>query len=269
MSIFKLCKKDPLINLLRDTFQANPVRIPEERIKPLTIIAAKKDKFEFIGNIEHLFKLDHSINISILESQMANVSATKSRSVDLNLGLQIMDGFLKGMGCSSASLDTHFNDTIAVSFSFRNVKRKYVDRGELLKELKQKKFDKDLTIITSFIKDQKKCIMITDIITSNNFSIAKTEFGGIKQAFNLPELQGYFSSTADIKVETSGDLEISFTGEKELAFAFVGVELGIDEDGSIYSDTAANRVVLTAVPNSYEDNTKQFIIEEFGMLELD
>jgi len=269
MSIFKLCKKDPLISLLRDTFQANPIRIPEERIKPLTIIAATKNKFEFIGNITPLFKTNSKLNTKILESQMADVSATKSRSVELDLGLQIMDGFLKGMGCNSGSLDSHFIGTEEVSFSFKNVKRKYVDRGELLKELKHKKFAKDLPLIASFINDDRKCIIITDIITSNSFTISKNGASGNNLAFDLPQIQGYFSSTTNIMVETNSGLEISFTGAKELAFAFAAVEVGIDEDGSIYSDVATNRVVLTTVPNVDQENAKLFLIEESGMLEFE
>lgn len=273
MSILKLCSNDPLISLLRDTFQANPIRIPEERIQPLTVLAVQNNKYEFLGKIEHLLENTSPIELEILNSQMADVSSTKSNAVDAALGLKVMDTFLKGMGCSNvAGITNSFNSKVKVSFSFRNVNRKYVELSALIRTLNDKKFVVDNSITKSFINDEKKCIIITDIITSKSFSIKKSTTSENNIQFSLPDINELISiQDSKIMVEKNSDLEITFTGEKELAFAFKGVEIGIDDDGLLYSDTAVDKAVLTSgsINVNDENETKVFSMEEFGLIEFE
>src|SRR5713101_611181 len=111
MSFFGLCKQDPLLDTLRDTFGANPVRVPEKRILPLCAVAVRGDKTAFRGAFEPL--LTGSQKFSLPEwahasSPMANLSDKRSHSVNLGLGLDILGSFLAGFGVPSAGIENSF-----------------------------------------------------------------------------------------------------------------------------------------------------------------
>ena len=141
MALFKLCNDDPLLNLLRDTFFANPIKVPETRISPLCVIAKTKNKEKVIGRLEQLLTDYTPFPIKPKISKMANVSAQKTKTVNFKLGFEVMDGFLKGMGVSGASIKANFDGVKNISFSFKNVNRDWIDIGYMGNFLSNKKLN--------------------------------------------------------------------------------------------------------------------------------
>ncbi len=131
MSNFKLCPGDPLMKLLKDTFQATPVRIPEERFQPMIAVAKFGDDNKYLGRIEKLLTDPATYPAAPLVSQMANVSGTKTKEVNFELGFSLLSGFLKGMGMDGASLKASFSGVQKMSFSFQDVKRYYIEIADL------------------------------------------------------------------------------------------------------------------------------------------
>lgn len=272
MSLFKLCNDDKLLTLLKETFEANPIKIPEERIKPLTVISRKDGKHKYIGSIEHLLNDQSDLNIQIQTSQMADLSATKSKSIDTKLGLQVMDGFLQGLGNSGVSLDVAFNGVEKVSFSFQDVSRSYVDIGKTCGELSKRKFNIEHPVNKNFLEETEQCIIVDSVIASNNFSLKVEETSQKDFKFDVPEIQNILKSSGNkVTAKSSNSLEISFQGENSLAFAFTGFVLNCDEDGSVFYEGEADKMHLTTIP----DDTviippKVNLLEsEFGLLDIE
>lgn len=272
MSLFKLCKDDKLLILLKQTFKANPIKIPEERIKPLTVISRKNRKYKYIGAIENLLNDTSQLNIQLETSQMANLSATKSKSIDAKLGLQVMDGFLQGFGASGVSLNGAFKGAEKISFSFQDVSRSYLDIGKLCSELAKRKFNIEHPINKNFLEETEQCIIIDSVITSNNFSMKVEETTQKDFKLDIPEIQEILKSKGNkVSAKSSSSLEISFQGETSLAFAFTCHVLNCDEDGSVYYEGEADKMHLTKIP------TDDIIIppnidlmeSEFGLLNIE
>lgn len=273
MSFLKLCNNDDLLVVLQKTFNANPIKIPEERIKPLVVFSGKNKKYKYIGKIENLLTDSTLINLQLENSKMANLSATKSKSIDTKLGIQVMDGFLQGFGTNGVSLDFAFNSVKKISFSFQNVNRSFLDIGKLCSELNKRKFDLTHPINKSFQQETEKCIIIDSIITSDNFSMKVEEATQTDFKFDIPEIQNILNSSDNkISANSSNSLEISFQGEIPLAFAFSSFILKCDEDGSIYYEGEADKMHLTTIPNSSEIYLPQnidLLESEFGLLEIE
>jgi hypothetical protein len=204
---------------------------------------------------------------------MANLSATKSKSIDTQLGLQIMNGFLQGFGTNGVSLDFAFNSVKKVSFSFQNVNRSFLDVGKLCSELNKRKFDLTNPINQSFLKEIEECIIIDSVISSNNFSMKVEETTQTDFKFDIPEIQNIINSSDNkISANSSNSLEISFQGEIPLAFAFSSFIINCDEDGSIYYEGEADKMHLTSIPNDSEIFTPEnidLLESEFGLLEIE
>ncbi len=270
--MFKLCNDDGLLKILKEIFNANPIKIPEERIKPLIVFSGKNKKYKYIGEIENLLFDTSPINPDLKDSHMAILSATKSKSIDTKLGIQLMSGFLQGFGAKGISLDSFFEGVEKISFSFQNVNRKYVDVGKLCLEFSKRKFNLEHPVIKRFLDEDEMCIIVDSIIISNNFSIKVDRTSKIDFKFNIPEIQNILSSSENkISSSSSSSLDISFEGEKSLAFAFTGFVLNCDEDGSIYFEGEADKMHLTAIPN-VEDTIPpniDLLESEFGLLEIE
>ncbi len=237
MSFLGLCDGDPIVNALRDVFGANIVRVPEERIKPLRVVASSDDKSSFRGELTPLLKGNVALNIPVTTSQMADISGKRSRKVNIDLGLEILDGFLKGFGITSAEIGIKFQGASEVSFSFKNVVRNYIDIGLLGKALAGQKVEKENPAARIFFDDTDYSFLVIDsVITSSDFliSVDKSSDSGFK--LDIPTIQNIVNkANVGVQVTTTNDYDIVFKGPEHLTFAFSCVKLYLDADGTIMS----------------------------------
>lgn len=271
MSFLRLCKDDVLVNLIRETFNANPVRVPEERIMPMTILGVSGKKVTFLGSVVPLLSGKKGLKVKQQKSQLPNVSASKSKAISTEIALKIMDGFLSGLGSNSAGLEHSFKGINKVSFSFQDVNRHHVDVNELLKVLGTEKLDKEHPVAKAFINESMRCVIITSVITSSSFTI-KSESDSLHQTdLNIPEIQGLFSSKGNkVKVSSASKAEVSFKGSKDLAFAFSGLGLIISDDGSVDLDNEEDKIFLTTIPEDKKEEIALpfFLDHDFDMIEI-
>ncbi|MCW3074618.1 MAG: hypothetical protein JWP69_1687 [Flaviaesturariibacter sp.] len=273
MNFLKLCNDDPLLQMLIDIFNANPIRIPEYIIQPLSVFSKTTKNVKFIGTIKSLLADSTEMNIQVQESVMANVSSTKTKAVDAKTGIEVMDGFLKGLGSNAASFEFAFKGVKKVSFAFENILRRYVDIGLLMKILTQRKVDVNNPVVKNFIDEVSECILVDSTITSNNFSIKVEKSSSADFSFDLPEIQKVLQSQGNsLQVMSSGTQEISFKGEKQLAFAFTGFGIKVNDDGTLYYEGEPDRMHLTRVPTATPleiQPTYLMLGDEVGLAEIE
>jgi hypothetical protein len=247
MGLFKLCDSDPLMDLLRDTFHANPIKIPEERYQPLIAIAKTKRAEKFLGGAIGLFTNKTPYTGQPMESVMADVSATKTSSVDFDLGFEILDGFLKGMGVSGATIKAKFNGVTKVSFSFQDVKRKYIDIIDLGNFLIGKQFDPASPVCAQFLNRESICTVIDSTINSKKFTMNIEETSDASFKLDTPEIKQIIDKAqVGVSASSASNTQISFDGTKPLAFAFSAIKLRLDDDNKIsFAPPEPSRLFLT------------------------
>jgi hypothetical protein len=248
MSFLNLCP-DPLIKTLREVFGANIIRVPEERIQPLCVIASKENRSKFRGALAPLVSGQPELVFSstdIISSQMADVSGRRSRKVSLDLGLQILDGFLQGFGIPSAGISSKFEGASEVSFSFKNVKRYYVDNNWLGRMLSGRIIDKNNPAAEIFFRDDPYSFLVIDsVITSSDFSISVEKTSNKDFKIDVPVIQTLVAqASAEVKVSTSSGYDLIFQGTKNLSFAFSCVQLYLNQTGKITSMPPEFDIVL-------------------------
>jgi hypothetical protein len=236
--MFGLCSGDPIITTLRSVFHANIVEIPEERIRPLSLVAKiGSSKTSFRGVLSAALKAPTNYSDPpINESTMANVSGTKSRQVDAKVGLQILGNFLSGFGVSPIGIDAAFTGATKVSFSFNKVIRYWIDDDVLGSELTGSVLDKANPGAAIFFQPGGKytCFIIDSTITSSDFTISVDQSSGGNFQIKLPAIQQIVQNAqANMSVASSSSTSISFTGQRQLAFAFSCISAQLDSDGRI------------------------------------
>ncbi len=235
MSFLGLCDGDPLVKTLTDVFGANIVRVPEQRVRPMTVLSSHGGKSSFRGALAPLLVGVSSLDIAIASSRMADVSGKRSRSVSLDLGLNILDGFLKGLGIPSAGISAKLSGASEVSFTFKNVVRDFVDIGSLGRALTGLKVDRENPAAAIFFQNQGYTFLVIDsVITSSDFSIAVTRKQNSSFALDVPAIQQIVSEAkVNVQVTTTTGYDLTFQGDKHLSFAFSCVRLYLSDIGEI------------------------------------
>jgi hypothetical protein len=268
-----LCKGDQVVDLLHDYFGANVLRVPEERIQPLTVVARRNGKRAFRGELKHLLVDDAAEELPPQVSKVAELSGKRTRSVELGLGLDILGGFLSGFGVPSAGIAGHFKGAKEISFRFADVQRRWIDPGLLGRRLDRNRIDRDSAAAVMYFGAEPWQLLVVDsIITSNQFTISAT--GSVEEdvEIDVPAIQEVVGQAkAKVAVTSGASSEVSFSGEQRLTFAFTlqrlyledsGEIFMIDPDDSFLSSRAAEGGVVPVTP-------RVLLSREPGLLEWD
>jgi hypothetical protein len=248
MGFLGLCKDDELVNTLRDVFTANILRIPEERIQPLCVIAKRKRKVRYWGKLSDLVRNRSAIPLNSEDfavSPMSNLSGKKSKKVNTKLGLKILEGFLDGFGLPSSEISAQLKSVSNISFSFRDVKRKYIDPTKFGKLLRGISLDRKNSSNEIFLSEGYDFIVIDSIITSSDFSIKIDEKEADNVSINIEaikEIAGKLNTGMEVSSLTG--LDLYFKGPKHLTFAFSCVLFKLNPDGMILSIVPEHRQIF-------------------------
>jgi len=233
----RICK-NKITDHIRDLFSANPLRIPESRIKPMCLIEIVNKKPIYLGQFKYLLKEDLIQAPTIKSSTLTNISKVKTKKINFKLGFKIMENFLKAFGLDAAVVSSAIKNSSTLAFSFENVERLYIEPIELGKILS----DNNLIADTNnfMIKEMNgrsiQLALITDVIRSNNFSLATYKDNSAEIDINIPLIQEYITDTQlNLEIETTAKNEIKFIGAEALTFAFSCLEINIDADNGHFS----------------------------------
>lgn len=235
MGFLNLCRGDALVETLHDYFGANVLAVPEERVQPLTIVARRKGKQVFRGAFENLIASGQLDGIPVQPSRMAELSGKQSRTVDVDLGLRILGGFLSGFGIPSAGIGTHLKRARGLSFRFADVCRRWVDPGIVGHRLETVSLNPGSPAAGLYFGENPWQLLLVDsVITSNRFTVSASGSTGEGASIDVPALQQLVGQVnTKIAVESSVESEVSFAGEQPLTFAFTLQRIFLDSTGRI------------------------------------
>ncbi len=275
---FRICNNDTT-SALRDIFGATPVRVPETSIQPLLVIAERDGKTDKRGALHHLLSQPSELTITLREDTVADVNLQRTRSMDWNIGLKLLEGFFHGFGLPSATLGANLNNGKEMSLSFHQVRRRWIDRNELGTALRNRTLDLSHPSARIFSGEAPfRLLLVTDAILSNGFTIQLTGAGQGQGNFSLPEIRQIVSdANASVRVSGNSSNSISFDGPELLTFAFSCIlleadpntgELSVGTDVSVHwknvGGNSADAAAATPEPVELDEN-----LFEPGLLDWD
>lgn len=254
MGFLGLCEGDPIVSTLRGVFGANIVRVPEERVKPYSVVAMRGDQLSFRGALAPLLGAAVTFDAPAA-SKMADVAGKRSRKVEVKLGLEILSGFLRGFGVPAPGVVAHLANASTVSFAFRNVERQYVDVNVLGQRLGGARLD-FANAASAIFRQGWTALVIDSVITSSDFSIALETKQGGGVALDLPAIQKVVAAAeVGVEVVSESERELVFRGPKALTFAFTCVRLFLDAEGRISALPPQTQPVFLEVAASGVDTS--------------
>lgn len=232
---FRICKNDTT-TLLREMFKATPLRVPEARVQPLIVVAQKDNDVQFRGELSFLLDNPEAFVMDFNTDAVADVALDRTKKVDVEVGLSILEGLLKGLNMSPAAVGVALKGVKEISFSFHNVQRRWLDLGKLGTQLKTNRLDLTHPAVKFFTgEDAPTFLLISDAIVSNSFGINLES--GRDDAFEegVPAIEKFIAdANLNVKVQSSHKKSITFQGENPLTFAFSCVRVAFEpETGAI------------------------------------
>ncbi len=234
----RICK-NTITDQIRDLFDANPLKVPEARIQPLCMLEIKDQKPKYLGEFKFLVKDGLQHTIPIKTAPVSQVSDVKTKKIDFKIGFDILGNFIKAFGLDPAAVGASIKGSKKLSFSFGNVVRKYVDTLELGHILVSNdiKGDPDNMFIEDIANNKDiKLALITDVLTSTDFSLSTYKDNTTGAEINIPLIQKYLANIdTKLTVEKVSENEVKFKGETPLTYAFTCVEINIDPETGKFS----------------------------------
>lgn len=235
MAFFRLCDDDPFVSELRDVFRANVLRIPEERIVPLTVLVSTRQGVRFVGSIGSLLAgppLDVAA-ADVKESDMASLNNRRSRLLESEMGLKVLSGLLSGMaGRDVPEVSAHLKEAKSIRFCFPTVNRRYIEIGRIGQLLADRELNHANLLFGALLDPKATVRLIDSVITSRDFEIDLGDDGNAKLKVDAGRLREILAG-AKVEVEATDAKHLSFSSKHDLSFAFTCVNVGLSQDGAI------------------------------------
>lgn len=237
------CKpgQDKLLDALRDTFGAQPLRVPEARVDVLCVLAALgTGACRFRGHLAPL--LEGSVHFPPYlraTCEVSSVFSTRSRELDAELGLKLLEGFASGFGLNGMmpAVEAQLSKGTSIWVDFDHVERSFVDVGLVARVIGAAKLRRNpATEIFLRPEGAAQMLILDSVLTSRSFTMGFAVRADAKVEVNLGAIQEVVGKL-DTRVSTSsaGDTALRFEGETPLTFAFTCKSLAVRQDGSLES----------------------------------
>lgn len=235
MTAIPICRDDPLVAIVHDMYGANLVRVPDARVRPLSVVVHRNGRSFFRGSLLPI--LDDARPLGVLPevTHLTDIAGRRSRRLTLDLGLQLLRGFLRGLGLPHAGLEVSLLGAAYLSFAFPSARRHALDAGALGRALAGRRVDRANPAATIFFEQRPfELLLVDSVLTSQQIAVILSGARGrrlnldlvaLRQA--LAEIGGTLGSSSDSAVE------LILQSEHELTFAFTCVQVALADDGSI------------------------------------
>lgn len=235
--MLQLCQDDPLLSLTRELFGANVVRVPDARIRPLSVVVHRAGRSSFRGSLLPLLTEATPLGVQPTISQLIDISGKRSRRVSLDLGVHILQGFLRGFGLPAAGVTSGLQGAAAISFTFPMVRRAAYDVNALGWALAGRGIDRN-NPAAALLFDQPRyeLLLIDSVLLSRHITLTASGSRGRKLNADVSALRKAITELGgQIGLESETDVELTLESPHELTFAFSCIRLFIDESGAITS----------------------------------
>ena len=220
----RICQEDPIITLIRDMFDANPLRIPDSRISPLTLIGGRGKKVRYIGSLKTSFP-----ELSVIKQTLPNLRGTKTGEAKGALGIDLLSGIISAL-INFAIQGTELvakieeNDSFTIKFFFPNLERHYIEPIQIAKRIVEQRLNLPELAIVDQNSDQR-FYLVDSILTCDQIGVEIVQGSALSENFTATLAE------VGLKSEITGTTgkNIVVQGKTRLAFAFSAIGLIIEE----------------------------------------
>lgn len=271
------CRSDPLLEWIRDTYLAQPVRVPSKRVEPLVAFLRSDGKYGHLGEMARFLVEPARTQLRALvpdTGPVPDVARHRSRDVDVGVGLDILGGLLSGMGLPvvPTGVSTEMKRHTSLSFFFSEAGQAWIDASALGEILTGPVLQVDNSALTAALRDRKPdaLFLIDSVFLSRSFGVSAKRDRSAVATLDLEVVDAALGSAkAKVKVARHDENALVFAHESPLAFAFTSLRIMLNEREGITSIAPYHDPVELARPRATRDRPvrRTLLAAEIGLLE--
>ena len=221
MSITTICRKDPLLELIREIYAAHPMGIPDRQIKPLTMITALERRHRYLGEMAEAVSVEEWIPPAVHSAELADVDGQSSGNVSLGAAIDLLGPFLGLMLDEEVNLELSGIADSVVSVSLGGTYREYVSPLEVFGTLHGKALRTPLPTATAW-----RLFVVDSVLNGSRVAIRRASSEKVDVGLRIRgQLEGV--AAAESMLASASAITISGNG---VPFAFTCLELQIDSE---------------------------------------
>jgi hypothetical protein len=213
--------EDPLIRTFIDKYNLHLLSVPRANAAIGDLYRYDGRQVSSPGKISYFLEPVFEISNITAEERMADISEIISREIDINFGIEFLEGFLTAMGAggiiNKVRSGYESKNTRALKFRFADITRDSTDPFWLGEEISDYTIKKE----SAMYGESYRYFLVTSVVRIPSISIIAEDeqMRAIDVEAEAVQLAGV---SADVSVERSGKGELTFRGKQNLVF---GVEL--------------------------------------------
>jgi hypothetical protein len=197
----------------------NIIRLPRHDFYPLALLAREGDRdLSQMGRITEIL-VDAEPPATHLDVPAAGISGTRTNTLNVGIGLDILGTILGAMGGGQLGLNAKFGKIQGVSFEFPEVFLDRIDIIDLDKYLAKGTLTHDTRYVSELL-NRDELYVVTDVIKSRKFCIDIGSSGSAGAEVNVPAIQQVVGAKIKVSGESTESTRIFFEGDTPLAFGF-------------------------------------------------
>lgn len=253
MAFTTLCKSDPLLEFIRSTYGAIPLRMPDQRFQPLAIFSLQSRRAKYLGTLSEiaLDRLWESPRTT--SNDLGNVSSVTSSDIGWSAATEILSPFISSsLGIDAtpvkASLNSASKDSEGVRVVIESSKRIMVNPFSIAKSIG----DRTHLVPTNLLIEGHSLYIIDCIFLARQLTL---ELVGANSSNATASLEAKLVGKAGADQLLRANSKLTITGNSRTPFAFTCLEVQIDSTGYIErvavgdSQPRLNATPLSSLPH--------------------
>jgi hypothetical protein len=231
MPFQKLCGSDPLLDFIRKTYDAIPLRVPDKRVEPLCLFTTVSKRVRLIGTLSQLHRADW-VSPPVLSAEIAALSRQSTNALSWSILTDLLGPLLKQMVSGTqmditASLRGSRARNDRVRLVLGGTKRLFVDPLVCAAELQNHPVKLPKLLDEGVGNSDSKPLYITDaILTAKQITISDDDDSSGEFAVKLEsDLAGKVAP--ELLARRKAGLTI--TARERFPFAFTCLKLLVNE----------------------------------------
>jgi hypothetical protein len=249
----RVCRSDPFLDFIRETYAAVPLRLPDTRWHPLVLFSADRRSVRYLGPLPELPGCT-ATPPAIERSRLPTVAGRRTSSIKIGAAIKLLQPFLAAAFGSDlpvgSALTASADADATVSLSLGRATRSFVAPTRLAAWLDacRPQLPRTLRFGTGDAAGQATVYVVTDALLASDLEIAFT--GGTSQRVGI-ELEAALVGMVGSDAARLTGAELRIGGRVDTPFAICCIPIVVDAVGTVVGVDVRGTTLRAAATDAY------------------
>lgn len=244
----------------------NVIKLPRDSFHPLDLLASDGRALQYIGSIDKLLTNSSAPMPNVMVDKVAaSVNGNATSSMNISIGLSILNGLIQALGGGTLKLDLGFTNARKSTFQFANVVFDSAAPIDVGKYIQGGEFDANNPLLKNIL-GHGRLFVVTETLKASEITVKFEKSDGVKATVDVPVIKQAVGANIGVDVQAGSENVVTFKGDPNtrLAFGFKCYEIA-------YNDGDIEMIAVKAggvVANVRSEPAAKGVVFDAGLLDV-